>query len=196
MGIHINHLSFFVVGGGHIFVGDIAVLGEGVKHRIEVLCSREKIASAGVVKVGFQTLSDILSLEDLDYLLSFDDIPVGSVYAETVYRLIAVVVSYAERPHKCLVVHAFVGRLNTTGTAVRTMQDTSYPKYQAVKLSAPVLTTAHGFLDLFFDIVVAVFDILLGSMMGQMQYRFLTVVIFLSSQELMNEIVILLPNLF
>lgn len=32
--------------------------------------------------------------------------------------------------------------------------------------------------------------------MGQMQYRFLTVVIFLSSQELMNEIVILLPDLF
>lgn len=191
-----NHLSLFVVGGGDIFVSNIAVFSKSIESRIEVLCSREKIASAGVVKVGFQTLSDILSLEDLDYLLSFDDIPVGSVYAETVYRLIAVVVSYAERPHKCLVVHAFVGRLNTTGTAVRTMQDTSYPKYQTVKLSAPVLTTAHGFLDLFFDIVVAVFDILLGSMMGQMQYRFLTVVIFLSSQELMNEIVILLPDLF
>lgn len=143
MGIHINHLSFFVVGGGHIFVGDIAVLGEGVKHRIEVLCSREKIASAGVVKVGLQAMFDILGLEDLDYLLSLDDVPVGSIHAETVNCLIAVVVSYAERPHKRIVVHAFVGRLNTTGTAVRTMQNTSYPKYQPVELTAPVLTAAH-----------------------------------------------------
>ena len=31
MGIHIDHLSLFVVGSGHIFVGDIAVLSEGVK---------------------------------------------------------------------------------------------------------------------------------------------------------------------
>lgn len=135
MGIHIDHLSLFVVGGGHIFVGYIAVFSEGVKRRIEVIRFREKIASAGVVKVGFQTLSDILSLEDLDYLLSFDDIPVGSVYAETVYRLIAVVVSYAERPHKCLVIHAFIGRLNTSGTAVGTMKNTGYPQNQAVELS-------------------------------------------------------------
>jgi hypothetical protein len=31
MGIHMNHLSLFVVGGGHIFVGYIAVFSEGVK---------------------------------------------------------------------------------------------------------------------------------------------------------------------
>ena len=31
MGIHMNHLSLFVVGGGHIFVGNIAVLSEGIK---------------------------------------------------------------------------------------------------------------------------------------------------------------------
>ena len=33
-------------------------------------------------------------------------------------------------------------------------------------------------------------------MTGQMQYRFLTVVIFLSSQELMNKFVALLSDLF
>lgn len=65
-----------------------------------------------------------------------------------------------------------------------------------MKLSAPVLTAAHGFLDLLFDIVIAVIYIFLGSMTGQVQYRFLTVMVFLSFQELMNEIVILLPDLF
>lgn len=33
-------------------------------------------------------------------------------------------------------------------------------------------------------------------MTGQMQYRFFTIMIFLSFQELMNEIVILLPDIF
>lgn len=46
-----NHLSLFVVGGGHIFVGDISVLGKRIECRIEVLCSRKKIASARVVEV-------------------------------------------------------------------------------------------------------------------------------------------------
>ena len=196
MGIHMNHLSLFVVGSGHIFVGNIAVLSEGVKCRIEVLCRGEKIASTGVIEVGLQALLYLFRLEYLNDLLSLDDVPVGSIHAETVNCLIAVVVSDAERPHKRIVVHAFVGRLNTTGTAVRTMQNTSYPKYQPVKLTAPILTAAHGFLDLFFDIVIAVFDILHGSMMGQMQYHFLSVPVFLSSQKLMNEIVILLPDLF
>lgn len=45
-------------------------------------------------------------------------------------------------------------------------------------------------------IVIAVFDILLRSMTGQVQYRFLATPVFLSFQELMNEIVILLPDLF
>ena len=191
-----NHLSLFVVGGGHIFVGDIAVFSEGIKCRVEVLCSRKKITSTGVIEVGLQALLYLFRLEYLNDLLSLDDVPVGSIHAETIYRLIAVVVGDAERPHKRIMIHAFLGRFNTTGTAVGTMQNTSYPKYQPVKLSAPVLTATHGFLDLFFDIVVAVFDILLGSVAGQMQYRFFSVPILLSFQELMNEIVILLPDLF
>ena len=93
-------------------------------------------------------------------------------------------------------IYTFLGRLDTPGTAVGTMKNTGYPQYQPVEFTAPVLTAAHGFLDLFFDIVVAVFDILLGSMTGQMQYRFLTTPILLSFQELMNEIMILLPDLF
>ena len=168
MGIHMNHLSLFVVGSGHIFVGDIAVLSEGVKCRIEVLCRGEKIASAGVVEIGLQAMFDILGLEDLDYLLSLDNVPVGSVHAETVNRLIAVVVCDAERSHKRIMIHAFIGRLNTTGTAVRTMKNTGYPKYQTMKLSAPVLTTAHRFFDFFFDILIAVIYVLLGSVTGQM----------------------------
>ena len=191
-----NHLSLFVVGGGHIFISDIPILRKSIESRIEVLCCGEKIASAGVIEVGFQALFYILRLENLNDLLSLDNVPVGSVHAETVYRLIAVVVCDAERPHKRIMIHAFLGRLNTSGTTVRTMQDTSYPKYQPVELTTPVLTTAHGFLDLFFDKVIAVFDILLRSMTGQVQYRFLTVMVFLSFQELMNEIVILLPDLF
>ncbi len=159
-----NHLSLFVVGGGHIFVGDIAVLGEGIESRVEVLCTGKKIASAGVVEVGFQTLFDILGLENLNNLLSLDDIPVGSIHAETVNRLIAIVVRNAERPNKRIVIHAFIGRLNTSGTAVGTVKNTGYPKYQTMKLSALVLTTAHGFLDLFFDILIAVIYIFLGSL--------------------------------
>ena len=73
-----NHLSHFVVGSGHIFVGYIAVLHKSIKSRIEVLCRREKIASAGVVEVGLQAMFDILGLEDLDYLLSLDDVPSGA----------------------------------------------------------------------------------------------------------------------
>ncbi len=80
-------------------------------------------------------MPDILGLEYLNDLLSLDDVPVRSVHTETVYRLIAVVVGYAERPHKRIVIHAFIGRLNTSGTAVGTMQDTSYPQNQAVELS-------------------------------------------------------------
>lgn len=196
MGIHINHLSLFVVGGGDIFISDIPIFRKSIECRIEVLCRWEKIASAGMIQLRFQALPDLLCLEYLDDLLSFDDIPVGSVYAETVYRLIAVVVSYAERPHKCLVIHAFIGRLNTSGTAVGTMKNTGYPQYQSVELSAPVLTASHGFLDLFFDIIIAVIYIFLGSMTGQMQYRFLVTPVFLSSQELMNKFVVLLSDLF
>ena len=127
----------------------------------------------------------LLCLEDLNDFLSLDDVPVGSVHAETVYRLIAVIVSDIESPQQCVMIHTFLGRLDTPGTAVGTMQDTSYPKYQPVKLTAPVLTAAHRFLDLFFDIVIAVFDILLGSMTRQMQYRFFSVVIlfFLSGDD-------------
>ena len=79
-----------------------------------------------MVKVGFQAMFDILRLENLNDLFSLDNVPVGSVHTETVYRLIAVVVSYAERPHKRIMIHAFIGRLNTTGTAVRTMKNTGY----------------------------------------------------------------------
>ena len=196
MGIHINHLSLFVVGGGDIFISDIPIFRKSIECRIEVLCRGEKIASTGVIEVGLQALLYLFRLEYLNDLLSLDNVPVGSIHAETVNRLIAVVVGDAERPQKRIMIHTFLGRLDTPGTAVRTMKNTGYPKYQLVKLTAPVLTTAHGFLDLFFDIVIAVFNILLGSMTGQMQYRFLTVVIFLSSQELMNEIVILLSDLF
>ena len=46
-----NHLSLFVVGGGDIFVCDIAILRKSIESRIEVLCSRKKIASAGVIEV-------------------------------------------------------------------------------------------------------------------------------------------------
>ena len=163
-----NHLSLFVVGGGHIFVGDIAVLSESIKCRIEVFCCWEQIASAGVVEVGLQALFDILCLDDLNDLLSLDNIPVGSVHAETVNRLIAVVVCDAERPIKRIVLRAFIGRLNTAGTAVGTVKNTGYPKYQTMKLSAPVLTTAHRFFDFIFDVLIAVIYVLLGSVTGQM----------------------------
>ena len=196
MGIHMNHLSLFVVGGSHIFISDIPILRKSIERRIEVLCRWEKIASAGMIQLRFQALFDILCLDDLNDLLSLDNVPVGGIHAGTVNRLIAVVVCDAERPHKRIMVHALIGRLYTSGTAVGTMQDTSYPKYQTMELSAPILTAAHRFLDLLFDIVVAVIYIFLGSVTGQVQYRFLTIMIFLSFQELMNEIVILLPDLF
>ena len=46
-----NHLSLFVVGGGHIFISDIPILRKSIESRVEVLCRGEKIASAGVVEV-------------------------------------------------------------------------------------------------------------------------------------------------
>ena len=87
MGIHINHLGCSVVGGGEIFVSDIAVLRKRIERRIKVLCSREKIASAGMIKIGFQALLYLFCLEHLDYLFSLDDIPVRSVDTESVYCL-------------------------------------------------------------------------------------------------------------
>lgn len=174
MGIHINHLSLFVVGGGDIFISDIPIFRKSIECRIEVLCGRKKIASASVVEIGFQALFYILCLENPDYLLSLDNVPVGSIHAETVNRLIAVVVGDAERPQKRIMIHTFLGRLDTPGTAVRTMKNTGYPKYQPVKLTAPVLTAAHGLFYFLLDIVITVFDILLGSVTGQVQYRFLT----------------------
>lgn len=96
MGIYIDHLCRSVVGGGDIFVGDITVFSKGIECGIEVLCTGEKIASAGVVRLGLQALSDILCLEYLYDLFSLDDIPVGSIGAESVNCLIAVVVCYAE----------------------------------------------------------------------------------------------------
>ncbi len=166
MGIHMNHLSLFVVGNGHVFIGDIAVFCKCIKCRVEVFCCREKIASAGMIKIGFQALFYLFRLEYLNDLLSLDNISIGSVHAETVYRLIAVVVCDIESPQQSIVIYAFLGRLDTTGTAVGTMKNTSYPKYQTVKFSAPILTAAHGFLDLFFDILIAVIYIFLGSMTG------------------------------
>ena len=76
------------------------------------------------------------------------------------------------------------------------MKNAGYPKYQPVELSAPVLTAAHGLFYFLLDIVITVFDILLGSVTGQMQYRFLAVMVFLAFQKLMNKIVIPLPDLF
>ena len=163
-----NHLSLFVVGGGHIFVSDISVLCKSIESRIEVSCFREKIASAGVVEIGLQTLFDILGLEDLNDLLSLDDVPVRGIHTETVYCLIAVVVSYVERPHKRIMADSFCGRLDTSGTAVRTMKNTSYPKHQTMKLSTPVLTAAHRAFYIFFDILITIIYVLLGSMTGQM----------------------------
>ncbi len=169
VGIDIYHLHFFVVCGSYTFVGYIAVLSEGVKCRIEILGSGEKFVSAGMIKVGFQALSDIFCLENLDYLLTLDDVSVRSVNTETVYSLITVVVSNIESPQQCVMIHTFLGGFNTTGTAVGTIKNTGYPKYQTVKLSATVLTAAHGFFNFFFDIVVVITNVLLGSMTGQMQ---------------------------
>lgn len=162
-----NHLSLFVVGGSHIFISDIPILRKSIERRIEVLCRWEKIASAGMIQLRFQALPDLLCLEYLNDLLSLDNVPVGSIHAETVYRLITVVVSKVERSQKCIVIHAFIGRLNSSGTAVGTMKNTGYPQYQTVELAAPVLTAAHGLLDLFFDILIAVIYVLLGSMTRQ-----------------------------
>lgn len=196
MWIYIDHLNLFVVGGGDIFISDIPILRKSIESRVEVFCRWEKIASAGMIQLRFQALFYLFRLEYLNDLLSLDDIPVGSVHAETVYRLIAIVVSYIKSPQQCVMIYTFLGRLDTPGTAVGTMKNTGYPKYQTMKLSAPVLTAAHRAFYIFFDILIAVIYVLLGSMTGQMQYRFFAVVILLSSQELMNEIVILLPDLF
>lgn len=51
VGIHINHLRFFIVCGGHIFIDDVAVLRKSIECQIEVLCIWEKIASAGVIQL-------------------------------------------------------------------------------------------------------------------------------------------------
>lgn len=161
MGIHIDHLSRSVVGGGDIFVCDISVLRKSVKSRIKVLCCREKITSAGVIHLGFQALLDILAFEHLNYLFSLDDIPVGSIHAETVYRLIPIIVSHIKRPHYCIKTNAFFGRFNTTKATVRTMQNAGYPQNQTVKLASPVLTAAHGVFNVLLDIIIAVSDILL-----------------------------------
>ncbi len=162
-----NHLSLFVVGGGHIFVSNIAVFSKSIESRVKVLCRGEKIASTGVIEIGLQALLYLFRLEYLNDLLSLDNVPVGSIHAETVYRLITVVVSKVECSQKCIVIHAFIGRLNSSGTAVGTMKNTGYPQYQTVELAAPVLTAAHGLLDLFFDILIAVIYVLLGSMTRQ-----------------------------
>ena len=94
MGIHMNHLRFLIVGSGDIFISDIPIFGKRIKCRIEVLCRWEKIASAGMIEVGLQALSDIFGLENLDYLLSLDNVSIRGIHAETINRLIAVVVSY------------------------------------------------------------------------------------------------------
>ena len=135
MRIHIDHLSYFIVGGGHIFVSDIFILSESIESRIEISSFREKIASTGMIKIGSQALLYIFGLENLNDLFSFYDVPVGSVHAETVYCLITVVVCDVERPQYHIMVHAFLGRLNATGTAVHTMKNAGYPQYQAVELS-------------------------------------------------------------
>ena len=97
MGIHIDHLSLFVVGSGHIFISDIPILCKSIESRIEVCCFRKKIASAGMIQLRFQPLPDLFCLEHLDDLFSLDDVPVGSVDAEPVYRLIAVIMSEVKR---------------------------------------------------------------------------------------------------
>lgn len=160
MRIYIYHLRFLVVGGGHIFVSDISVLRKGIKSVIEIYRFREKTATAGMIKLRLQALLDILALEHLDYLFSLDDIAVRSVCAETVYRLIPIIVSYIKRPHYRVMIHAFLGRLNTTGAAIGTMKNTSYPKNKTMELASSVLTAAHRSLDLVFNIVIAVSDIL------------------------------------
>lgn len=89
-----NHLSLFIVGSGHIFISDIPIFSKSIKCRIEVICRWEKIASAGIIQLRFQALFYLFRLEYLNDLLSLDNVPVGSVHAETVNRLVAVVVSY------------------------------------------------------------------------------------------------------
>ena len=97
VGIYIDHLRLFIVGGDHIFISDIAVLRKSIESRIEVLCVRKKITSAGVIQLRFQALPDLFCLEHLDDLFSLDDVPVRSVDAEPVYRLIAVIMSEVKR---------------------------------------------------------------------------------------------------
>ena len=50
-----------------------------------------------MIQLRFQPLPDLFCLEDLDDLFSLDDVPVGSVDAEPVYRLIAVIMSEDKR---------------------------------------------------------------------------------------------------
>lgn len=92
-----NHLSLFIVGSGHIFISDIPIFSKSIKCRIEVLCRWEKIASAGMIQLRFQVLFYLFRLEYLNDLLSLDNVPVGSVDAEPVYRLIAVIMSEVKR---------------------------------------------------------------------------------------------------
>ena len=83
-----NHLSLFVVGGSHIFISDIPILRKSIERRIEVLCRWEKIASAGMIQLRFQALFDILCLDDLNDLLSLDNVPVGGIHAEKIIQII------------------------------------------------------------------------------------------------------------
>ena len=136
VGIYIDHLSLFVIGSGDIFISDVTVLRKSIESRIEVLCCRKKVATAGMIQFRFQPLPDLLCLEHLDDLFSLDDVPVRSINTETVYRLIAVVVSEVKRPQQSIMVHTFLGRFDTSGTAVGTMKNAGYPKYQPVELSA------------------------------------------------------------
>lgn len=48
---------------------------------------------------------NILCLENLNDLLSLYNVPVGSVHAETIYRLIAIVVSYIKSPQQCVMIY-------------------------------------------------------------------------------------------
>lgn len=50
-----------------------------------------------MIQLRFQPLPDLFCLEHLDDLFSLDDVPVGSVDAEPVYRLIAIIMSEVKR---------------------------------------------------------------------------------------------------
>jgi len=57
-------------------------------------------------------------------------------------------------------IYAFLGRLNTTGTAICTMKNAGYPQEQTMKFTSLVLTVAHRLFYSMFDIIIAVSDIL------------------------------------